>query len=69
MPDPDPSPYSAFYYRSFRFFLSGNFLAVLGRQMLSVCVGWEVYRRTGSAFALVDTVVAATMISSSSAVG
>ena len=52
MPDPDPSPYSAFYYRSFRFFLSGNFLAVLGRQMLSVCVGWEVYRRTGSAFAL-----------------
>jgi MFS family permease len=46
------SAYSAFKSRPFRFFMAGNFLAVMGRQMLSVAVGWEVYRRTGSAFAL-----------------
>jgi len=46
------SPYAAFRSRPFRFFMAGNFLAVIGRQMLSVCVGWEVYRRTGSALAL-----------------
>jgi len=48
----NPSPYAAFQYSGFRFFITGNFLATIGRQMLSVCVGWEVYRRTGSAFAL-----------------
>jgi MFS family permease len=47
-----PSPYAAFRHGAFRFFVAGNFLATVGRQMLSVCVGWEVYRRTGSAFAL-----------------
>ncbi|HEX4084586.1 MAG TPA: MFS transporter [Chthoniobacteraceae bacterium] len=46
------NPYAAFQSRGFRFFLAGNFLSVLGRQMLSVTVGWEVYRRTGSAMAL-----------------
>jgi MFS family permease len=47
-----PSAYAAFQSRAFRFFLGGNFLSVMGRQMLGVAVGWEVYRRTGSAFAL-----------------
>jgi MFS family permease len=42
----------AFQSRGFRFFLAGNFLSVIGRQMLSVAVGWEIYRRTGSALAL-----------------
>ena len=46
------SPYAAFHSAPFRFFLSGNFLAVIGRQMLGVTVGWEIYRRTGSAMAL-----------------
>ena len=45
-------PYAAFESRGFRFFLTGNFLSTIGRQMLSVAVGWEIYRRTGSAFAL-----------------
>jgi MFS family permease len=48
----DSSPYAAFRSRGFRYFLTGNFLSVMGRQMLSVTVGWEIYRRTGSAFAL-----------------
>jgi MFS family permease len=47
-----PSPYAAFQYGAFRLFVAGNFLATVGRQFLGVCVGWEVYRRTGSAFAL-----------------
>ncbi len=47
-----PSPYAAFRSSDFRLFMAGNFLAGIGRQMLGVCVGWEVYRRTGSAFAL-----------------
>jgi MFS family permease len=48
----DSSPYAAFQSRGFRFFLAGNFLSTIGRQMLSVTVGWEIYRRTGSALAL-----------------
>ena len=48
----ESSPYAAFQSRSYRFFIAGNFLSVIGRQMLSVTVGWEIYRRTGSAFAL-----------------
>jgi MFS family permease len=46
------SPYAAFHSRGYRFYMTGNFLSVIGRQMLAVGVGWEVYRRTGSAFAL-----------------
>ena len=46
------NPYAAFRSRGFRFFLAGNFLSVTGRQMLSVTVGWEIYRRTGSPLAL-----------------
>lgn len=46
------SPYAAFRSSGYRFFLAGNFLSVTGRQMLSVTIGWEIYRRTGSAFAL-----------------
>jgi MFS family permease len=46
------SPYAAFQSRGFRFYIAGNFLSTIGRQMLSVAVGWEVYRRTGSPFYL-----------------
>ena len=45
-------PYAAFRSRGFRLFAMGGLLQVIGRQMLSVGVGWEVYRRTGSALAL-----------------
>ncbi len=48
----DSSPYAAFQSRGYRLFLTGNFLSVVGRQMLGVTVGWEIYRRTGSPFAL-----------------
>ena len=49
---PARDAYAAFRSRGFRFFAVGGFLQVIGRQMLSVGVGWEVYRRTGSALAL-----------------
>lgn len=35
-----------------RRFASGRFGAVLGQQMLAVAVGWDLYERTGSAWAL-----------------
>lgn len=42
-------PYAALRIPSYRRYLSGNFLALLGMQMQAVAVGWEVYDRTGSA--------------------
>src|SRR5262245_33305617 len=44
--------YSALRVVDFRRYLAGNFLSILGLQMQTVAVGWEVYERTGSAFAL-----------------
>src|SRR5579862_3438242 len=45
---PAHDPYEAFRFRDYRFFAVGNLLSVMGRQMLSVAVGWEVYQRTRS---------------------
>ena len=45
-------PYAAFRYRDVRLLLGGSLLANIGRAMLSVAVGWELYQRTGSAMAL-----------------
>ena len=42
-------PYEAFRYRDYCFFAAGNLLSVLGKQMLAVAIGWEVYQRTHSA--------------------
>lgn len=41
-------PYAAWRFTGFRWFLFGNLTSVFGRQMTSVAVGWEVYRRTHS---------------------
>ncbi len=32
--------------------MSGNFLSILGLQMQSAAVGWEIYERTGMAISL-----------------
>ncbi len=45
-------PYAALRQRDFQVYLTGNFLSVLGTQMQTFAVGWEVYERTGSALAL-----------------
>ncbi len=41
-------PYAALRIPSYRRYLAGNFLALLGMQMQAVAVGWEVYDRTQS---------------------
>jgi MFS family permease len=56
---PDPSatannhdPYRALRFRDFRLLFIGIFIANIGEQMVNVAIGWELYIRTGSAFAL-----------------
>src|SRR5437762_13161024 len=49
---PSHDPYAAFRFANFNLYMTGNFLAILGRQMLAVAVEWEIYRRTHSATAL-----------------
>src|SRR5215203_3049229 len=43
---------AAFRYRSFRLLLISSFVTVVAEQMLGVAIGWELYERTDSAFAL-----------------
>ncbi len=45
-------PYQALRYRDFRLYFFAVFLSAIGEQMLSVAIGWELYQRTSSAFAL-----------------
>ncbi|MBK8028165.1 MAG: MFS transporter [Chloroflexi bacterium] len=45
-------PYAALRFRDFRLLFSGRFVAQVGEMMVSVAVGWELYDRTGDAFAL-----------------
>ncbi len=65
MPDSDPpappaaiataprhDPYAAFRSRNFSFYAAGNLISVIGRQMLTISIEWEIYARTNSATAL-----------------
>src|ERR1043165_3501606 len=45
-------PYAALRVGSFRWYLAGNTVAMLGMQMQSVALGWEIYERTQSKLAL-----------------
>lgn len=45
-------PYQALRHPAFRRFVAGHILAVLGQGMLAVTIGWEIYERTRSAWAL-----------------
>ena len=40
--------YAVFRLRDFRLYLTGRLFAVIGAQMLTVAVGWELYERTNS---------------------
>ena len=57
-------PYGALRERNFLYFLLGHILSVLGVQMQTVAVGWQLYEKTGSAWPLgmVGLVMAAPMI-------
>lgn len=58
VPIPEPSddgghdPYAALRVPAFRRYMAGNFLAILGLQMQSTAVAWDVYGRTGQPFSL-----------------
>ena len=45
-------PYAPLRLSSFRRYLSGNVILIIGQQMQKVAVGWEIYERTGSAMHL-----------------
>jgi MFS family permease len=45
-------PYAALRFRDFRLLFGGRFVAQIGEMMVSTAVGWELYERTGDAFAL-----------------
>ncbi|HQR37150.1 MAG TPA: MFS transporter [Blastocatellia bacterium] len=45
-------PFEALRFRDFRLLAIAHFVGVLGEQMVGVAIGWELYERTGSAFAL-----------------
>src|SRR5437763_13104963 len=49
---PSHDPYAAFRFANFNLYMTGNLLAIVGRQMLAVAVEWEIYARTHSATAL-----------------
>ena len=45
-------PYSAFRFSAYRYYVAGSLISVIGRTMLEVAVGWEIFQRTRSAMAL-----------------
>jgi hypothetical protein len=45
-------PYAALRIRTYRDYMTGHFLATIGRQAVSVAVSWEIYQWTKSATAL-----------------
>jgi len=49
---PPHDPYAALRLANYRDYLAGSFLALIGRQALSVAVTWEIYQWTHSATAL-----------------
>lgn len=44
--------YGALCEKNFQLFSLGSLIAMIGRQMLTVAIGWDIYERTGSALAL-----------------
>jgi MFS family permease len=51
-PAPEHDPYAALRHPGYRRLLSGGVLSGAAAEMLSVAVGWELYQRTNSAYAL-----------------
>lgn len=45
-------PYAALRFRDYRLLLTGRFITSFGNEMLSFAIGWELWLRTHSAFAL-----------------
>lgn len=52
MSAPAITPNNAMQEPDFRLYSIGSFISLLGQQMLTVAIGWDMYEKTGSAFAL-----------------
>src|SRR5262245_8896007 len=50
--EPGHDPYAAMRLRDYRWFLSGNLPYLIGQNMQTTAVSWEIYDRTKSTFAL-----------------
>jgi MFS family permease len=50
MPKPTKSsdPYAAFRYANYRYYTFGNFLSVIGQQMMRLAVGYKIFQQTQS---------------------
>src|SRR4029079_19612647 len=51
-PSPAHDPYAAFRFASYRNYWIGGFISVIGRQMVAVVVGYEIFQRTHSGTAI-----------------
>jgi MFS family permease len=49
---PPNDPYAVFRFSNFRFYVFGIFVGEVGEQMIRVAVGYEIFQRTHSPFAL-----------------
>src|SRR4051794_8497260 len=45
-------PYAAFRYGNYQLYAAAFWMSVIGGQMQNAAVGWETYKRTGSALSL-----------------
>jgi len=52
MPDTPHDPYAALHFRDYGLFTIGRNASVIGSQMLTVALGWELYLRTDRAMSL-----------------
>src|ERR1700744_3168001 len=51
-PDAKRDPYAAFRHHPYRLFVTGRGLFMIGSQMQTAAVGWQIYERFGSKLAL-----------------
>lgn len=51
-PNPKPDAYAVLRNSDLRVYLTGRLIAIIGQQMFTMALGWELYERTGSALAL-----------------
>lgn len=49
---PRPDPYAAFRHTGYRHFVFGRLIFLIGTQMQTAAVGWQIYQRLGTTLAL-----------------
>ena len=54
----DNNAYAVFRLPDYRRYFAGNMLGIIGHQLLTLAVGWEIYERTGSKMSLANIAMA-----------